>query len=117
MHTLSEWPLPAWEPGDWRPISVGIRSLGFDSKERARPTNDLLRLLDDDVTKRVIDLDDDELDALLQRTPVPTEIDDRGPWVLRQAGDVVGRGAVTRDGLKSEIPKAKAADLRRIRGG
>jgi len=117
MHTLSEWPLPAWEPGAWRPIAVGIRSLGFDSKERTRPTNDLLRLLDDDVTERVIDLDDDELDALLQRTPVPTQIDDRGPWVLRHAGDVVGRGAVTQDGLKSEIPKAKAADLRRIRGG
>lgn len=115
MHSLSEWPLPAWSPGDWRPISVGIRSIEFDSKRRARPTNDLLRLLDDDVTARVIDLGSDELDALLVRRPVPTDIDDRGPYALRYEGDVIGRGAVTGDGLKSEIPKARAADLRRIR--
>ncbi len=44
-----------------------------------------------------------------------TGIDDRGPYALRHGGDVVGRGAVTGQGLKSEIPKARAADLRRIR--
>lgn len=115
MHGLSEWPLPAWSAGAWRPISVGIRSIGFDSKRRARPTNDLLRILDDDVTERVLELSSDELDALLVRTPVETTVEDRGPYALRYDGDVVGRGAVTRDGLKSEIPKARAADLRRIR--
>ena len=115
MHSLSEWPLPAWAPGEWRPISVGIRSIEFDSRDRARPTNDLLRLLDRDVGARVLDLTDAELDALLARTPVPTDVEDRGPYALRYSGDVVGRGAVTRDGLKSEIPKARSADLRRIR--
>lgn len=115
MHGLGEWPLPAWTPGEWRPIAVGIRSVDFDSKDRARPTNDLLRLLDRAVTERVLDLDAAELDALLRREPVPTEVDDRGPYGLRFEGDLVGRGAVTRDGLKSEIPKARAADLRRIR--
>lgn len=115
MHGLREWPLPAWAPGDWRPISVGIRSIEFDSKERARPTNDFLRFLNTDVTRRVIDVGDEELDALLRRRPVPTEIDDRGPYALRYDGEIVGRGAVTGDGLKSEIPKARAADLRRIR--
>lgn len=115
MHTLAEWPLPAWTPGDWRPISVGIRSIEFDSRDRARPTNDLLCLLDGDVTARVLDLSDEELDALLARMPVATGVEDRGPYALRYAGDVIGRGAVTRDGLESEIPKARAADLRRIR--
>lgn len=115
MHALSEWPLPAWSAGDWRSISVGIRAIEFDSKRRARPTNDLLRVLDSDVTRRVIDLTSDELDALLARTTVPTEIDDRGPYALRYENDVIGRAAVTAEGLKSEIPKARAADLRRIR--
>ncbi|MDX1492934.1 MAG: RsmB/NOP family class I SAM-dependent RNA methyltransferase [Longimicrobiales bacterium] len=115
MHTLSEWPLAAWEVGDWRPISVGIRAVEFDSLERARPTNDFLRWLDGGVTNRVLEVNDAELDALLRRAPVPTEVQDRGPYALRFEGDVVGRGAVTKDGLKSEIPKARAADLRRIR--
>ncbi len=115
FHRLTEWPLRAWPTGDWRPISVGIRALEFDSKGRARPTNDFLRFLDTDVTRRVIDLDEAELDALLRREPVATGIDDRGPYALRHGGDVVGRGAVTGQGLKSEIPKARAADLRRIR--
>lgn len=117
MHTLSEWPLSAWTVGDWRPISVGIRAVEFDSRDRARPTNDFLRWLDGDVTSRVLTVDDSELDALLRRTPVPTEVEDRGPYALRYDDDVVGRGAVTKDGLKSEIPKARAADLRRIRAG
>lgn len=115
MHGLEEWPLPAWIEGDWRPISVGVRAIEFDSRQRARPTNDLLRLLDGSVTGRILDLDGTELDALLRREPVPTTVDDRGPYALRYDGDVVGRGAVTKDGLKSEIPKARAADLRRIR--
>ena len=118
MHTLTEWPLPAWRwtPGEeWRPISLGVRSIDFDSRERARPSNDFLRWLDADLTERVVDVDGEELDLLLRREPVPTEIDDRGPYALRHEGEIVGRGAVTRDGLKSEIPKARAADLRRIR--
>jgi hypothetical protein len=44
---------------------------------------------------------------------VATDIDDRGPIALRHEGDIVGRGAVTVDGLKSEIPKARAAELSR----
>ncbi|NIP56748.1 MAG: hypothetical protein GWO00_01600, partial [Gemmatimonadetes bacterium] len=35
FHRLTEWPLRAWPTGDWRPISVGIRALEFDSKGRA----------------------------------------------------------------------------------
>lgn len=117
VHSLDEWPLPAWTAGEWRPISVGIRGIEFDSKDRARPTNDLLRLLDGSVGARVLEVDDAELDALLRREPVATDVDERGPYALRYGGDVVGRGAVTREGLKGEIPKSRAADLRRIREG
>ena len=41
----------------------------------------------------------------------------RGPVALRRGVDVLGRGAATQDGLKSEIPKARAADLGRVIAG
>jgi len=114
VHTLEEWPLDAWAPGAWRAISVGFRAIEFDSRGRARPTNDLLRCFGSDITSRTVDVETDTLRALLQREAVATEIDDRGPIALRWNGDIVGRGAVTVDGLKSEVPKARAADLLRI---
>lgn len=117
IHSVDAWPMDAWladtvDVPSWRPISVGIRAIDFDSRGRPRPTNDFLRWLGRDLTGRVIDVDLAEVRALLARTPVPTEVDDRGPVALRFRGDVIGRGAVTVDGLKSEIPKARAADLR-----
>lgn len=121
MHSLDAWPLDAWldtpaAERDWRPISVGIRAIDFDSRGRPRPTNDFLRWLGRDVTGRVLDVDLRELGALLERRDVPVEEEARGPVALRHDGDVIGRGAVTVDGLKSEIPKARAADLRQCLG-
>jgi hypothetical protein len=112
-HTLDAWPIDRWEEGRWRPISVGIRALDFDSRGRARPTNDFLRWLGHRVSRRALDLGDDAVTQLLDRQPVPTDFESRGPVALRWRGDVIGRGAVTVDGLKSEIPKARAADMRR----
>jgi NOL1/NOP2/sun family putative RNA methylase len=112
-HTLDAWPGGLWEDGPWRPISVGIRAIDFDSRGRARPSNDFLRWLGSRMGQRVLDLDDDRLGRLLERHPVPTDFPSRGPVALRWHGDVIGRGAVTVDGLKSEIPRARAADLRR----
>ena len=66
------------------------------------------------MTDRVIDLDAASLKSVLERQPIPTDIEARGPVALSWRGDVVGRGAVTVDGLKSEIPKARAADLLRL---
>jgi len=113
MHTIDEWPAEAWAPGEWRPISVGLRAIDFDSQGRPRPTNDFLRWLAADVTRRVLDPTPADVEALLARQAVPTDVDDRGPVALRSGGDVIGRGAVTVDGLKSEIPKARAEDLLR----
>ncbi|MDH3206464.1 MAG: RsmB/NOP family class I SAM-dependent RNA methyltransferase [Gemmatimonadota bacterium] len=116
LHTVCEWPIGSWEDGSWRPVSVGQRALEFDTKGRPRPTNDFLRMLAADVTRGVADLSRSELDALLVRDPVSTDIELRGPIALRYNGDVIGRGAVTGAGLVSEIPKARAADLKRVLG-
>ncbi len=114
-HTVEEWPIDLWEEGAWRLISAGVRGVDFDSRGRARPTNDLLRMAGTNATERWVDVTDDELDRLLVGEPVPTSIDARGPIALRWRGHTCGRGAVTRDGLKSEIPRARAADLLRVR--
>jgi NOL1/NOP2/sun family putative RNA methylase len=116
MHTVDAWPLDAWPEGGWRPISIGIRAVEFDTKGRARPTNDALRLLSADIHERRIDLDDEAVRRLLKRKPVATELDVRGPLAVGWRGEVVGRGAGTGEGLKTEIPKARAADLLRVLG-
>ncbi|HBE00190.1 MAG TPA: hypothetical protein DC060_18600, partial [Gemmatimonadetes bacterium] len=116
LHSLDEWPLDAWREGPWRdgawrPISVGFRAVDFDSRDRPRPTNDLLRWLGDSVRERVFDLGRERMLRLALREPLDFQEEIRGPVALRFEGDVVGRGAATVDGLKSEIPKARSADL------
>lgn len=113
MHTVDAWPVESWPAGAWRPISIGLRAVEFDTQGRPRPTNDALRILSGDVTSRRISLDDRALTDLLARRPVPVDLDTRGPVAVAWRDDVIGRGAVTAEGLKSEIPKARAADLRR----
>lgn len=115
VHSVDAWPLEAWDKGDaWRAISIGLRAVEFDSRGRARPTNDVLRLLSDDVQERRVELDDDRLRTFLSRKPVPCDLDLRGPVAVGYRGQVVGRGARTADGLKTEIPKARARDLLRV---
>ena len=113
-HALDEWPLEAWAEGSWRPISLGVRAVELDSRGRPRPTNDFLRLLGPHVSRARSDLDRARLVRLLDggREPVAEEL--LGPVALALEGSVVGRGALTRDGLVSEIPKARAADLERV---
>ena len=116
LHSLDEWPLEAWRDGPWRdgawrPISVGFRAVDFDSRDRPRPTNDLLRWLGDSVRSRTVDLDRERMLRLALREAIDFEEELRGPVALRYEGNVVGRGAATVDGLKSEIPKARSADL------
>ena len=114
LHTVDEWPVEAWNEGDWRVVAIGQRALEFDSRGRLRPTNDFLRLLGGDVRRAVVDVSQGELATLVDREPVAKEIAVRGPVAIRLGDDIVGRGAATREGLVSEIPKARAADLKRI---
>jgi len=115
LHALEEWPLEGWPRGSWRPISVGFRSVEFDSRGRPRPTNDLLQWAGAAVRRGVLDVDEDALLGLLGRDALPLpDADVRGPVALRFRGEVVGRGWATREGLRSEVPKARASDLENV---
>lgn len=114
VHSAGEWPLTAWPEGAWRPISIGIRAIEFDSKRRPRPTNDLLRRAGVSDTGDVVDVGLADLRSLLERRTVPLDRAQRGPVTLRFTGDVIGRGAVTGRGLESEVPKSRAAELARV---
>jgi len=113
-HRLREWPLEAWEATAWRAVSVGLRAIEIDTSGRARATNDFLRFASASVRACVVDVDADRASRLLGGEPTPAEDSSPlGPVALRYLGDVVGRGRYGRDGLTSEIPKARAQDLLR----
>lgn len=113
-HRLREWPLEAWEPGAWRAVSVGLRAIEIDTSGRARATNDFLRFASASLRACVVDVDADQMSRLLGGGPAPAEESSPlGPVALRYRGEVVGRGRHGREGLTSEIPKARAQDLLR----
>ncbi|MCG6989963.1 MAG: RsmB/NOP family class I SAM-dependent RNA methyltransferase [Gemmatimonadetes bacterium] len=114
LHSLAQWPLEAWEPGRWRPLSVGFRAVEFDTRGRSRPTNDLLQWLGRVVVRGAVDLETSELVALLDGGAVERAEELYGLLALRWSGAVVGRGVATSAGVRSEVPRARAADLRSV---
>jgi len=114
LHTVGEWPVGSWADGSWRPVSVGQRAVEFDSQGRPRPTNDFLRIAGADVSRAVLDLSAADLDRALRGQAVEADLDVRGPVALRYLDEVIGRGATTPAGVVSEIPKARASDLKRV---
>jgi 16S rRNA C967 or C1407 C5-methylase (RsmB/RsmF family) len=114
MHTMDAWPVEAWEPGEWRISSVGLRGLSPDARRRLRPTNYLLRLLGDGVTHRCIPLDRGTAQRVLKRDPVLSPLDAPGYATLTLEGQVIGRASVGQAGIRHEIPKARAQRLLEI---
>lgn len=114
FHSMESWPLEQWSEGPWRPISVGFRALELDSRGRFRPTNDLLTWLGARVALGAVDVDEDQLRSLMEREALALGDELRGMIALRFRGEVVGRGLATQEGVRSEIPKARASDLRQI---
>jgi 16S rRNA C967 or C1407 C5-methylase (RsmB/RsmF family) len=114
MHTLDAWPVEAWEPGEWRISSVGLRGLSPDARKRPRPTNYLLRSLGDAVTRRRIALDHATAQRVLKREQVPNPLDAPGYATLTLEGQVIGRASVGQAGVRHEIPKARAQRLLEI---
>lgn len=120
LHRCGEWPLGGWRPsGAWRVISTGIRAFNAGDRGGVRPTNDVLRLLDEAMDRGRVELEQDELLALLRGDALPLERyagseEVRGPLALCLEGRVMGRGVATRRGLVSNIPKRDAGPLREI---
>ena len=114
FHGMDAWPLPAWPKGAWRPISVGFRAVEVDSRGRFRPTNDLLTWLGRRVASGLVNVDEEAIGRLMRGETLPPPDGLRGMVALRFRGEVVGRGLATEGGLRSEIPKARASDLRQI---
>lgn len=117
LHGAPAWPLGGWKPGPWRVVSLGFRAMEFDTKGRPRPTNDVLQWLGSRLGAGGLDLSDDELIALCEGRPVARDEQLAGLQALRWRGAVVGRGVITREGVRSEISKAPSADLKGIAEG
>jgi NOL1/NOP2/sun family putative RNA methylase len=115
LHSLDAWPLEAWSPGSWRPVTVGFRGMEFDRRGRPRPTNDVLQWLGHRIRSSLVELDDDELDRVLAREKLPHRDGLKGLVAFRWRDVVLGRGACTDEGIRSEIPKARARELARGR--
>lgn len=117
LHGAGAWPVGAWSGPGWRVVSLGLRAIEFDTRGRPRPTNDLLRWLDRSVTDSAQEVSDAELSRLLAGESVPRPDEMAGLQAIRYRGRVVGRGVPGTDGLRSEIPRARARDLERCLGG
>ncbi len=114
VHTMAGWPQEGWPEGSWRPISVGFRAFEFDSGGGARPTNDVLQWLGADIGARRVDLDDVQLRTLLVDRQLPAIPDLRGLIAFSWRDAVLGRGLATAEAVRSEVPKVRAADLKRV---
>lgn len=117
LHGAPAWPLGGWPPGPWRVVSLGLRAMEFDTRGRPRPTNDVLQWLGARVGAGGLDISDDELVTLCEGRPVPRDEELSGLQALRWRGAVVGRGVITKEGVRSEISRAPAADLKGIAEG
>ncbi|MDH5760668.1 MAG: hypothetical protein OEZ65_13855, partial [Gemmatimonadota bacterium] len=114
FHTLDAWPLDAWSDGPWRPISVGFRAVEFDGQGRPRPTNDLLQALGPALGAGRLELTADELRRVLKREELERGGVPPGYLALDWKGTVLGRGFSSGEEVRSEVPKARVADLARI---
>ena len=118
LHSADAWPVPAWKPTEaWRVVSLGFRAMEFDTKGRPRPTNDALQWLGDRIRARKVDLDREQALQILSGEPMPWGEKLEGLQVLRHRGLALGRGVPTPEGVRSEVSKVPAKDLRAILEG
>ena len=117
VHRCGGWPLDVWGESDrWRVVSVGLRAMVPDYKDRPRPTNDLLRLLEGAVAQKVVSLSRDQWKTLLNGEEVDVIGVEPGFVPLGLDGQVAGRGLVRGESVRHEIPKVQARWLAKILG-
>lgn len=111
-HTCEALPLDGWSSSSgWQLVSLGLPA--FRATGRERPTNVFLRFLGPVVQASKVDLDREELAALLEGGSTISDLPD-GEVAVALEGWVVGRGRVTKGRLRPELEKKSAAELKAI---
>ena len=115
VHRCGSWPVDSWgAPDRWRVVSVGLRAMVPDYQERPRPTNDLLRLLEGAVSRKLVSLSRDQWKTLLRGEDVEVPGVESGFAPLGLDRRVAGRGLVRGERVRHEIPKVRARWLAKI---
>ena len=115
VHCCEGWPLGSWGESDsWRVVSVGLRAMVPDYRNRPRPTNDLFRLLEEAILPKLISLTLDQWTKLLDGEDVEVPGVESGFVPLGLQGHVAGRGLVRGETARHEIPKVPARWLAKI---
>ena len=114
-HRCGSWPLGSWGESDrWRVVSVGLRAMVPDYRNRPRPTNDLFRLLEKAVLPKLISISVDQWAKLLSGEDIAVPGVESGFVPLGLQGHVTGRGLVRGETVRHEIPKVQARWLAKI---
>ncbi len=115
VHRCGSWPLQAWGESDrWRVVSVGLRAMVPDYRNRPRPTNDLFRLLETALLPKLVSLSEDDWTRLLDGEDIAVPGVESGFQPLGLLGHVAGRGLVRGETVRHEIPKVQARWLARV---
>lgn len=117
VHRCESWPLGSWDSSDrWRVVSVGLRAMVPDYRNRPRPTNDLFRLLERAILPKLVSLSVDQWAKLLNGEDIEVSGVESGFVPLGLQGHVAGRGLVRGETVRHEIPKVQARWLAKILG-
>jgi NOL1/NOP2/sun family putative RNA methylase len=115
VHRCESWPVESWGESDqWRVVSVGLRAMVPDYRNRPRPTNDLFRLLEQAILPKLVSLSVDQWTKLLDGEDVAVPGVESGFVPLGLEGHVAGRGLVRGETVRHEIPKVPARWLAKI---
>ena len=115
VHRCGTWPIDTWgESERWKVVSVGLRAMVPDYRDRPRPTNHLLRLLEKAVMSNLVRLSTSQWTELLAGEDVAAPGVESGFAPLGLMEHVAGRGLVRGGKVRHEIPKVQARWLRKI---
>jgi len=115
LHNCCDWPSSDWFEGDkCRVLSVGLRAMSPVFRDEMRPTNDVLRFLENYVSSVSYRPDAIEWNKLLERENIPVSISDSGFIALKWKGHVLGRGLVHKGTLRAEIPGVRGRWLKKV---
>lgn len=104
-----------WLAPDGYKTEMGLETRGIrfvrELDTGFKPTTYGLQLLEDALEKNVVELDRDELEAVLDGELIDREADSPGYVALRFDGRVIGCGLYKNDTVSSWIPKGRGQQL------